>query len=89
MERRNRSLKALSELVYIDSLDSYDRATALIQWHEDYLKDSTIEDFDLELDDLKQMEELFFKSIDFLKEHKEVSRKELINMQKMKKFLNN
>ena len=89
MERRNRSLKALSELVYIDSLDSYDRATALIQWHEDYLKDSSIEDFDLELDDLKQMEELFFKSIDFLKEHKEVSRKELINMQKMKKFLNN
>ncbi|WP_108062943.1 hypothetical protein [Poseidonibacter lekithochrous] len=89
MERRNRSLKALSELVYIDSLDSYDRATALIQWHEDYLKDSTIEDFDLELDDLKRMEELFFKSINFLKEHKEVSRKELINMQKMKKFLNN
>ena len=89
MERRNRSLKALRELVYIDSLDSYDRATALIQWHEDYLKDSSIEDFDLELDDLKQMEELFFKSIDFLKEHKEVSRKELINMQKMKKFLNN
>ena len=89
MERRNRSLKALSELVYIDSLDSYDRATALIQWHEDYLKDSTIEDFDLELDDLKQMEEIFFKSINFLKEHKEVSRKELINKQKMKKFLNN
>ena len=71
MERRNRSLKALSELVYIDSLDSYDRATALIQWHEDYLKDSTIEDFDLELDDLKQMEEIFFKSINFFQKKKQ------------------
>ena len=89
MERRDRSLKALKELIYIDSLDSFTKADALVRWFDDYLKDDSIENFDLELNDLKRLEELFFKSINFLKNHKEDTRQELIKMQKMKRFLKN
>ena len=89
MERRDRSLKALNELVYIDSFDSYEKADALLRWYDDYLSNTSIEDFDLELNDLKRLEELFFKSINFLKNHKEDTRQELIKMQKVKRFLNN
>jgi hypothetical protein len=89
MERRDRSLKALKELIYIDSLDSFDKADAIARWFNSYLKDDSIENFDLELADLKKLEELFFKSINFLKSHREEARQELIKMQKMKRFLNN
>ena len=89
MERRDRSLKALKELIYIDSLDSYEKADALVRWFDTYLKDDSIENFDLELLDLKKLEELFFKSINFLKNHKEETRQELVKMQKMKRFLKN
>ncbi|MDY0051837.1 MAG: hypothetical protein RBR65_04780 [Aliarcobacter sp.] len=88
MERRNGSLKALNELVYIDSLDSFTKADALVKWYEDYLSNDLIENFDLELSDLKRLEELFFKNINFLKNHKEETRLELIKTQKMKRFLN-
>ena len=87
MERRNRSLKALSELVYIDSLDSFAKADALVKWYNDYLSEDTIEDFQLEFEELKKLEELFFRNINFLKKHKEETRIELINTQKMKRFL--
>ncbi len=89
MERRDRSLKALKELIYIDSLDSFDKADAIGKWFDSYLKDDSIENFDLELSDLKKLEELFFKSINFLKTHREETRQELIKMQKMKRFLTN
>jgi hypothetical protein len=89
MERRDRSLKALKELTYVDSLDSFEKADALVRWFDTYLKDDSIENFDLELDDLKRLEELFFKNINFLKNHKEETRQELVKMQKMKRFLNN
>ena len=89
MERRDRSLKALKELVYIDSLDSSDKADGLIRWFDTYLKDDSIENFDLELSDLKKLEELFFKNINFLKTHREETRQELVKMQKMKRFLSN
>lgn len=89
MERRNRSLKALNELIYADSLDPEQKAPALISWNKEYLHETSIEEFDLELDDLKRLEELFFKSINFLKKHKEDTRKELLKMNKMKKFLDN
>ena len=89
MERRNRSLKALSELIYIDSLESFEKADALVKWYSDYFTDDSIENFDLELNHLKKLEELFFKNINFLKKHKEETRQELIKIQKMKKFLKN
>lgn len=87
MERRNWSLKALNELVYIDSLDSFTKADALVKWYNDYLTNASIADFDLELEDLKRLEELFFKNINFLKVQKEETRLELVKMQKVKRFL--
>jgi len=87
MERRNRSIKALERLIYIDSLDANSKADALVKWHDDYLVEGRIEDFDLELSELKQLEELLFKNINFLKKHKEDTRLEIIKMKKMKKFL--
>lgn len=87
MERRNWSIKALKELIYIDSLDSSDKADSLVRWYNKYLIENVIEDFDLELNELKNLEELFFKNINFLKNHKEESRLELIKMKKMKRFL--
>jgi len=88
MERRNWSLEALNELIRADSLDSFERADALVRWYNDYLGERSIEDFDLELEDLKKLEELFFKSIKFLREHKEVTREELKKTQQLKKFFN-
>ena len=60
MERRDRSLKALNELVYIDSFDSYEKADALLRWYDDYLSNTSIEDFDLELEDDDKEEVLQF-----------------------------
>ncbi len=87
MERRNRSLKALEELIYIDSLESFERADALIRWHERYLKDTDITNFKLELEDLKRLLELFYKNISFLKEHKEQVRQEMLSNRKRERFL--
>ena len=87
MERRNRSLKALKELIYIDSLDSYQRANALVKWYEKYLGDEDISNFDLEVDDLKRLQELFYKSIEFLKVHKEKTRKDMVENRKVRKFI--
>ena len=52
-------------------------------------RNDSISDFDLELEDLKKLQELFFKNINFLKAHKEETRLELVKMQKMKRFLKN
>ena len=87
MERRDRSLKALKALEYVDSLDSFDKADALVRWYDNYLVEDSIENFQLEIEELKKLEELFFKNINFLKKHKEETRIELLNTQKMKRFL--
>ena len=89
MERRDRSLKALREFIYIDSLDSFTKADALVKWYDEYLKDDSIENFVFELNELKQLEELFFKNLNFLNQHKEETRQELIKIQKVKRFLKN
>ena len=89
MERRDRSLKALEELIYVDSLDSYERADALVRWYDKYLLNEKITDFDLEKKDLEKVLELFYKNINFLKEHKEQTRQDMIQNKKMQRFLNN
>lgn len=89
MERRDRSLKSLKELIYIDSLDSFTKADALVKWYDEYLKDDSIENFVFELNELKQLEELFFKNLNFLNQHKEETRQELLKIQKVKRFLKN
>lgn len=89
MERRDWSLAGLSELTYLNSLDSDERAQGLIRWVEKYLTKHTIAEFDLEINDLKKLSELFYKNIIFLKDHKEHTRQEILKMRKMKSFMLN
>jgi hypothetical protein len=87
MERRNRSLEALSSLKYIDSLDDELRAKSLEDWVERYLTETSIEDFDLELFDLEVLSELFYKNINFLKQHRVNMKKEIDDYKKIREFL--
>lgn len=87
MERRDWSVKALNQLIYIDSLDSAQRADSLVRWYNKYLKDNDVSTFDLELEDLKKLLELFYKNIDFLKSFKEETRQNMVSNKKMQKFL--
>ena len=48
---------------------------------------SSINDLDLELNDLKILEELFYRNINFLKEQQKQAGEELKNIKKMKSFL--
>jgi len=89
MERRDRSLKALEELVYIDSLESYERADALVRWHNKYLTDIKVTEFDLEMKDFQKLLELFYKNINFLKDHMQKTKDDMISNRKMIRFLKN
>jgi len=87
MERRNRSLKALDTIQYLDSLDDEQRASSLVLWVDEYLTNGTIEDFDLEYDQLQKLSELFYKNINFLKKHTNTIKDELQFNSKIIKFL--
>lgn len=87
MERRDWSIKLLKELIYIDSLDSYEKANNLVSWYTEYFSKSSINDLDLELSDLKILEELFYRNINFLKEQQKQASEQLKNIKKMKSFL--
>lgn len=89
MERRDWSLIALSELTRIDSLDSFEKADALVKWFQDYLTDNQITDFDLEHNDLLKLSELFYKNINFLKNQKNIALEEIKRINKTKEFLKN
>ena len=88
MERRNRSLKALNELIYIDSLDDEERAIGLSSWTKEYLIDKDISDFDLEKSDLERLSELVYKNLNFLKKHKSGIAEAMNDTQKIKQFIN-
>ena len=83
MERRNRSLEALQKLQYIDSLDELEKGESLLRWGKDYLQE---ESFELTIEEMKIFLELFYKNINFLKNHKEIIKCELENQQNIKKF---
>ena len=87
MERRDWSIKLLKELIYIDSLESYEKANNLVSWYTEYFSKSSINDLDLEVNDLKVLEELFYRNINFLKEQQKEAGEELKNIKKMKSFL--
>jgi len=87
MERRNRSIEALQELRYIDSLDPEQRAESLRNWVEVNLSQKSIEDFDLELTDLNNLSELFYKNISFLKQHRKDMKHQIDNHKKIREFL--
>jgi len=86
MERRNRSLKALEELKYIDSLDDQQRAKQLLAWSNNYVTESIVESFDLSLENLKELAELFYRNIDFLKLYRDEIKIQLDNKDKIKSF---
>ncbi|MGI6724252.1 MAG: hypothetical protein ACOX39_07840 [Arcobacteraceae bacterium] len=87
MERRNRSIKALSELVYIDSLDDELRASGLFTWVNKYLSEDGIASFDLENKDLIKLSELIYKNLTFLKSHNHNIAATMIETQKIKQFM--
>jgi hypothetical protein len=87
MERRNWSLKALSELTYINSLDEVLKAQRLELWVQAYLKDSSIQDFDLELEQLEKLKELFYQNVLFLRKYTSNLQSVLNSQKKIKEFL--
>jgi len=87
MERRNRSLEALGQLKYLDSLESEQRADSLQKWVVKYLNESKIEDFDLVVEDLQSLSELFYRNISFLKQHRQNMKCEIDNHKKIREFL--
>ena len=88
MERRDRSLKALEEIIYITSLsDDFERGERLLEWGREYLVDN--QEFDLEVNDLKKMADLVYMNMNFLKKHISQAKINLKNMEKIRKFFNN
>jgi hypothetical protein len=88
MERRNWSIKALEEIIYISSLNNdFDRGERLLDWSREYLED--VNNFDLEVNDLKKLSELIYMNMNFLKTHLAKSKSNIKDMSKIKKFLNN
>jgi hypothetical protein len=89
MERRNRSLKALKGLQYIDSLDDVERADGLKRWAEQYLMHNEQLGFDLEQKELLQLQELYYKNIEFMKFYTQTLQSDMIENKKVKAFLQN
>jgi len=87
MERRNWSLEVYSKLQYIDSLEEYDKAYSLQLWASKYMSDDFLDKLDLNNNDLKNLSELFYKNIHFLKNHKDKVNLELNQNKNIKKFL--
>ena len=87
MERRNRSLEALKRLQYIDTLDIQQRAHLLVGWVDQYIDDVSINNIDLTINDMKHLSELFYKNINFLKQHQKDIKFQLDSHHKIKKFL--
>ena len=90
MERRNRSLEALQELRYIDTIEEDEiRGKSLINWVKKYLEsDEFLTDLDLTLVELENFSELFYKNINFLKEQKDYLKTQLNTTNQIKKFFN-
>lgn len=89
MERRNRSLEALSQLQFIDSLDEEERALGLQRWVQKYLLADNKVDFDLEFKDLQTLLELYYKNIEFMKTFNSNIQQQMTENQKMRAFLQN
>ena len=94
MERRNWTLKSLEELTYIDSLDDELRAKLIVSWVEKYTLNDTalkIETTDfipiLNKSQLSTFLELFYKNINFLKNHKIYIKSQIDSSAKIKSFL--
>ena len=86
MERRDRALRALNELNFIDSLENCDKPEAIKRWSETYaiLGDKLFGG--LNTDELNRASELMFRNISFIKQHTKDLKITLDDSQKIKKF---
>ena len=87
MERRDRSLKALNRLVYIDSLDDEVKARSLALWVEEYLDNNFLDNLELTFSEMKTLLELFYKNISFLKKFNNKLKQNITDSNNIKKFL--
>jgi len=85
-DTRECSLKVLEDLRYIDSLDDENRAKHLAIWVENYLQDTDFKFSDLNLNELLQFQELFYKNISFLKKYRAYIKDEIDKNEKLKRF---
>ena len=90
MERRNRAIKALERLQYIDSLDDEQRALLLKEWVEQYIIGQSENLFfnDLTYKEAVQLSELYYKNISFLKKHRVYLKDAIESLSKQRKFFN-
>ena len=89
MERRDRSLKALTELQYIDTLEDELRGKSLEKWVNKFLNDENfLNNLELNRNELEKFSELFYKNINFLKNQKQQLQEQLKENQQIKKFFN-
>ena len=86
MERRNRSLEALTRLQYIDSLDDDEKAKNLLSWADIYLEDDISKSLNLDITQLHTFSELFYKNINFIKIYRANLKKQMDNGREIKKF---
>jgi hypothetical protein len=87
MERRNRSLEAITRLQYIDSLNDNEKAINLLSWADIYLKDDITKSLNLDISQLHILSELFYKNINFIKIYRTNLKKQINNDRDIKKFL--
>jgi hypothetical protein len=89
MERRNRSVEALNQLKFIDTLDEEDRMSGLQRWVQTYLSVEDKFEFDLEFKDLQVLLELYYKNINFMKEYNLNIQQQMAENKKLKAFVEN
>ncbi len=90
MERRDWSLRALNELLYLSlEKENNDLRIELLQrWLDTYLGlGQKIQDFELETNELEQLSELFYNNIEFMQKRKSETKQELDKITKLKKFI--
>ncbi len=89
MERRNRTIKIIEELLYADSLDEDQKADALLLWAKKYFQNNIFLDDGLSIEEKEILLELFYKNIIFLKKYQKNIKKNLLEQDKIKSFLDN
>ncbi|MEA3353967.1 MAG: hypothetical protein U9Q33_09155 [Campylobacterota bacterium] len=87
MERRDGSIELLSRLRYIDSLDEPSlKAELLEKWAKENLTSEGIEDKGYSVVYMKELSELLYKNIIFLKDHRKNIKTQLNSNNKIKEF---
>jgi 5S rRNA maturation endonuclease (ribonuclease M5) len=86
MERRNWSLEAVKEFVYIDSLDGDYKGERLKEWLNKYMPNGVYE-FDLPLSQMNKLAELLYKNVAFLYKEREKAKQFIKQKNQIKQFL--